>query len=85
MLTIDEIINPPGMLRGQSPAAINPRTIQVTNAELDSVNPNFMRFNHSQVVYTTEANEAHMSGSRGGSSKNVSFASSSATSMPSVR
>lgn len=92
VLTIDEIINPPGMLRGHASTAINQTTtIHVASPEMDPVNPNILRLNRSQVIYTPGMtnvieNEPRMSGAGGGRGiKNVSFASNTTASMPSVR
>lgn len=98
VITIDEIINPPGGYRGG--------TSSKATLDLDSVNPgasnSFLRINHSQVVYTPgsaktattvtgiqEHDSAVLSGvSVGGigNRKQVSFGSiSSSTTNPSVR
>ena len=114
ILTIDEIINPPGRqtppalgVHGKnSPLAVatssnggaaggrtgggraTTTTISVTEVENVTGNPNFLRINHSQVVYKppTSGSGADEPGFSGNTPrrKNVSFASTTST-APSVR
>lgn len=92
VLTIDEIINPPGQQRlVPGPAAAAPGSTAIRITEVENVNPHFLRINHGHTMYMSEsgggvggAGASPMTGGvvRG---KSVSFASRASTATtPSV-
>lgn len=93
ILTIDEIVNPPGSRASASHAKV----AQIHVTQVDSVNPsannNFLRINHGSQVVVQEHDIPRSAGgvmgahyNNNGSRKNVSFASSTtSTTVPSVR
>lgn len=84
VLTIDEIINPPGLRASPVPSVGGSKSIAIQ----DTVNPNFLRINHGQVMYTpglSMENDRGVGGGGPAGRKNVSFASVSSGTAPSVR